>query len=453
MDSFTARERVVAALDAVDAAQEVLRSTCTDVVGTAFRVEMAVRLEGQERVNRGLSYRLVGEIVDPPDGVRQRGVRARLAERLRVSRAEIARRAKVAARIRPRRSLTGPALAPLLPRLAEAVAAGLVGEDHIEKVCKALDELPRCVSAEQKVWAEEKLVEHAVAQDAAFVAIVGRGLADRFNPDGVFDERDRAARRGLTLSKQGLDGMSRLSGWLTPEARAYFEAISAAVRPGHHLPGSEQVVVDAATDTRSAAQRCHDACAWGLRTALESGNLGMHRGIAVTVIATTTVAELEQAGRAMVDPDVVMPPAARTGGGSRLPMRDVIALAAGSIHYLAIFDGHSDRPLYLGRTKRRLATVDQRLICHGRDHGCTRPGCVVSGYDCEVHHCPGWALTHTGNADELYFGCPVDNQAEADGRYTTTVTREGRLAWTDGTGPPEVNRIHHPEELLGDDDP
>ena len=136
-----------------------------------------------------------------------------------------------------------------------------------------------------------------------------------------------------------------------------------------------------------------------------------------------------------------------------MPMRDLIAMAAGSVHYLAIFEDHSDRPLYLGRTKRRLATMDQRLTCHARDHGCTRPNCTVSGYECEVHHAPGWALTHTGNADELYFACAPDNQAEADGRYTSTVTDEGRLAWTDGTGPPQVNRIHHPKELLSDDDP
>ncbi|MET0702990.1 MAG: HNH nuclease, partial [Mycobacterium sp.] len=49
--------------------------------------------------------------------------------------------------------------------------------------------------------------------------------------------------------------------------------------------------------------------------------------------------------------------------------------------------------------------------------------------------------------------CGPDNQAEADGQYTTTVTDHGRLAWTDGTGPPDINHIHHPEELLGDDDP
>jgi Domain of unknown function (DUF222) len=191
------------------------------------------------------------------------------------------------------------------------------------------------------------------------------------------------------------------------------------------VPGVEQTVVDAASDPRTASQRLHDAFAWGMRTAIESGNLGQHRGMAVTVIAVASVRDLDQAAKAITDPSVPMPPAARTGGGSRLPMRDLIAMAAaGSIHYLAVFDEHSDRPLYLGRTKRRLATVDQRIICYARDHGCTRPGCLVAGYDCEVHHAPGWALTHTGNSDELYFACPVDNQAEADGRYTTTVTDE-----------------------------
>jgi hypothetical protein len=30
-------------------------------------------------------------------------------------------------------------------------------------------------------------------------------------------------------------------------------------------------------------------------------------------------------------------------------MRDVIRLGADSIHYLAVFDNHTDRPSYLGR--------------------------------------------------------------------------------------------------------
>jgi len=54
--------------------------------------------------------------------------------RLRVPPREIVRRFKLAARIRPRRSLTGPPVQPQLPELAIAVEAGAVGEDHIRAV-------------------------------------------------------------------------------------------------------------------------------------------------------------------------------------------------------------------------------------------------------------------------------------------------------------------------------
>ncbi|CAN5622429.1 hypothetical protein BH09ACT7_BH09ACT7_43070 [soil metagenome] len=140
------------------------------------------------------------------------------------------------------------------------------------------------------------------------------------------------------------------------------------------------------------------------------------------------------------------------GGGSALPMRDLIRMAAGSVHYLAVFEDHSDRPLYLGRSQR-IASIDQRIICYCRDGGCTRPNCTVPGYHCEVHHAPAWESGGATDADTVFFACGPDNAAEARGDYTTVVTEEGRLGWTDGTGPPEINRIHHPEELLGDDDP
>ncbi len=132
------------------------------------------------------------------------------------------------------------------------------------------------------------LVEHAVKQDAAFVAALGRRIADVLNPDGVFDERDRANRRGLALGPQGPDGMSRLSGWLTPEARSYLEAAGAAVRPGRHRPDSDKPVVSGETDGRTPSQRLHDALMLALKAGIGSGELGAHRGLPVTVIATTT---------------------------------------------------------------------------------------------------------------------------------------------------------------------
>ena len=446
-----ARDAVRAELDAVEAAYERLRAVATDLVGNAFRIEIAERLEAQQRASRGLSYRMFGEIADPPDGLGDPelpvGVKIRdvLASRLRLTAAEARRRFRVAARIRPRRSLAGPPLEAELPELAAAVEAGQVGDDHIVAVCRGLDRLPASVPAAEKQKAERTLVRHAREQDSQFVTVIGTVIADCLNPDGTFTDEDRARRRSLVLGRQGPDGMSRLSGWLDPEARAYLEAIAAVVRPGRHQPEGEPE-----RDRRSPEQRCHDALKLALKTAIGSGGLGRHRGAPVSVVVTTTLAELEQAARAAVDPAVPMPPPARTGGTGRLPMSDLIRLASESIHYLAVFENHSERPLYLGRS-RRLATADQRIIGYARDRGCTKPGCFVRGYDCEIHHACEWSAGGATDADNLFFGCATDHAAATDGTYTTTVTEDGRIGWSDGTGPPRVNDVHHPERLLGDD--
>jgi Domain of unknown function (DUF222) len=42
----------------------------------------------------------------------------------------------------------------------------------------------------------------------------------------------------------------------------------------------------------------------------------------------------------------------------------------------------------------------------------------------------------------------------AQGHYHTEATDTGRLAWTEGTQPPDINHAHHPDELLhGNTDP
>jgi hypothetical protein len=433
-----ARERIKSALDAIDAGHDLLRDTPSDLVGNTFRLDVAERLETQERANRGLMYRIFGEIADPPDeagSIAQ--MRSALWSRLRITPNEITRRCKLAARIRPRRSLTGPPVSPELPALAAAVEAGTVGDDHIRSVCRAVDVLPACVSPTDVEATERTLVEHATKVDADIVAKLGQRIADYLNPDGLFSDEDRARRRGLRLGPQGPDGMSRLSGLVDPQCRAYFEAVEAAVRPGRHQADNDS------RDHRTSAQRCHDALKLGLETAIASGGLGVHRGHPVTVVVTTTLAELTNAADAAP---------AITGGGSRLPIRDLIAMASKSIHYLAVFDAHTKRPLYLGRQKR-IASADQRLICYARDRGCTRPNCLEPGYRCEVHHSPEFARGGRTDADQLYFLCGCDHGMTTRGEADTHVVN-GRLGWTDGTGPPEINHAHHPDELLrGDPDP
>ena len=446
-----ARERFRALADAVDAAYVEMRGLSSAEVGNEFRVEMAERFEVQERTNRGLMYRFFGQIADPPDETAMvPTVVNRLAARLRIPPAEVKRRMKTAARVLPRRALSGPPVAPELAQVAEALEAGVIGEDHLRVIARAIDELPSLVSGTDREDVEASLVREAAKNDAEIVRALARRIDEIFNPDGDFDEADRARRRGLLLGPQGRDGMSRLSGYIDPETRAYVEAVTAAARPGRHLPDGRMAET---RDDRSGAQRCHDGVKLGLKAGIAAGGLGSHRGHPVTVIARTTLAELNQAAHAVTNPDVPMPSPARTGGDGVLPMRDVIRLAADSIHYLAVFDNHTERPLYLGR-QTRIATADQRIICYARDGGCTRPGCTQPGYHSEVHHCPDWTPDGLTDADCLFFACGPDHKLITDGHYQTSVTDTGRLAWTDGTTAPQINHAHHPEELLrGNPDP
>ena len=446
-----ARERFRELADQVDAAYAEMRALSSDEVGNEFRAELAERLETQDRTNRGLMYRVFGQISDPPDEVQFVPVLAdKLWARLRIPPKEIKRRMKMAARIRPRRQLSGPPLPPELPHVAAAIEAGAIGEDHLQVICRAIDVLPSCVSPVDRRDVERSLVTEATKNDVEIVKAAARHIDEIFNPDGDYDEAHRARRRGLQLGRQGRDGMSRFSGSIDPETRSYVEAVTASVRPGRHLPDG---TLAEAPDERSGAQRCHDGIKLGLKAGIASGGMGSHRGHPVTVIVRTTLAELNQAAHAATNPDIPMPPPARTGGDTALPMRDVIRMASDGIHYLVVFDDHRDRPIYLGR-QRRIATTDQRIICYARDGGCTRPNCREPGYHSEVHHSPDWATGGSTDADALFFACGPDHKRVSDGDYETTVTDTGRLAWTDGTKAPQINHAHHPEELLrGNTDP
>src|SRR6202034_4701891 len=206
-------------------------------------------------------------------------------------------------------------------------------------------------------------------------------LTDCLNPDGDFTDADRARRRGLSIGRQDIDGMSPISGWLNPEARATLDAVFAKLAaPGMCTPDDIEPCISGTPsraaiqgDTRSTSQRNHDALVAAGRALLASGELGQHNGLPASIIVTTTLQELEAgAGRGL------------TGGGTVLPMSDVIRLGSHAHHYLAIF--HNGKALALYHTKR-LASPAQRIVLYARDRGCSFPGCPVPANLCEVHHC------------------------------------------------------------------
>jgi hypothetical protein len=280
-----------------------------------------------------------------------------------------------------------------------------------------------------------------------------RLLAERMalclNPDGNYSDGDRARLRGIVIGPQGFDGMSKISGYLTPEARAGLDAVFAKwaaqgmCNPADETPTVKgtpsQQAIDA--DTRSRAQRAHDGLNAAVRSVLASKELGAHNGLPATIIVTATLQDLEaKTGKAL------------TAGGALLPMSDVVRLARHAYHYLLIYDGITSRPLYLGKTKR-IASADQRIVLHALDRGCTFPGCDMPGYLTEVHHVDEW-VAHDGptNIDKLTFACAPHHQLITPGGWATRKGTDGTTEWISppeqGTGQPRTNDFHHPEKLL-----
>ncbi|MFW3115656.1 hypothetical protein MHAE_17997, partial [Mycobacterium haemophilum DSM 44634] len=197
-------------------------------------------------------------------------------------------------------------------------------------------------------------------------------------------------------------------------------------------------------DTRSPAQRNYDALTAALRALLASGKLGQHNGLPASIIVSTTLAELEAtAGTGL------------TGGGSILPMSDVIRLARHARHYLAIFD--KGKALALYHTKR-LASPGQRIVLYAKERGCSAPGCTVPGYYCEVHHVTDYAQCRSTDINNLTFGCGPQHRLLQPGGWTTRKNTHGDTEWIPPPhldhGQPRTNTFWHPEKLLrtGDDD-
>lgn len=244
--------------------------------------------------------------------------------------------------------------------------------------------------------------------------------------------------------------MSALRGWITPELRATLEAVLAKLAaPGMCNPFDETPCVDGTPtqdainrDPRSAGQRNHDGLNAGLRALLASGKLGRHNGLPASIVVTTTLHELESAaGRGL------------TGGGTILPMSDVIRLARHSRHYLVIFD--KGKALALYHTKR-LASPGQRIVLYAKDRGCSAPGCDVKGYYCDVHHVTDYSKCHTTDVNDLTFACGPQHRLLRPGGWTTRKNARGDTDWIPpphlDRGQPRINTFHHPEKLLRDGD-
>ncbi|BBX64648.1 hypothetical protein MSAS_38220 [Mycobacterium saskatchewanense] len=348
-----------AVFDALDADLDRALGLSFDVLDTGARLRVLRRCERVRRRIPAIEHPLINDLARQATAEELGGKLSHaIAETVLISRAEAGRRIKGAAELGARYGLTGEPIAPALSATAAAQRAGTLGVEQVAVVRRLFHTLPASVGVETRELVETQLAALGAQCGPGHLAQFAAAVADRLNPDGSYTDTDRARRRGLTLGPQGADGMSQLRGHLTPQARATVEAVLAKLAaPGMCNPLEQTPCVDGAPtreaidrDARTAAQRHHDGLLAGLRALLASGNLGQHNGLPAAIIVTTTLRELEAAAGT-----------GRTGGGTRLPISDVIRLARHAHHYLAVFDHAKALALY--HTKR-LASPGQRIVLY-----------------------------------------------------------------------------------------
>jgi hypothetical protein len=427
----SSREEIVEVFDALKADLKRALDLTFDVLTTPERLALLQSCETLRRQLPTVEHPLINQLGQQASDTELGGTLSQaLADRLRITRAEASRRIHDAADLGERRAITGEPLPPRLEATAAAQRDGQIGAAHVAVIRRFYHRLPDDVDIDTRCHAEAQLARLGAQHRPDELAKLADKLTDCLNPDGNFTDDDRARRRGITLGPQGSDGMSPISGTLTPEARATLDAVFAKL-----------AAPDTRCDTRSTAQRNHDALHDAGRALLASGDLGQHNGLPASIIVTTTLAELEAgAGRGL------------TAGGTLLPMSDVIRLAAHAHHYLAIFD--KGKALALYHTKR-LASPAQRIMLYAKDRGCTFPNCEVPGYFCEAHHTDPYAKCHTTDINDLTLGCGGHHPLAEDG-WTTRKNQHGDTEWIPPPhldhGQPRTNTYHHPEKLLQQED-
>jgi hypothetical protein len=373
-----------------------------------------------------------------------------LAIRWRISPREAHRRLAEAAELGPRQGLTGERLDPLLPAVAAAQSGGLITAEHVAVLRDTMGRLPGWVDAATRAQIEVDLVRVAVGvgpRELKKNAERRLFLLDQDGPEP--DDTERARKRGISVGKQGRDGMSAVTGWLTPEARATWEPLFAKfAAPGMCNPDDDEPCVlgtpsqaQIDNDHRSLAQRQHDAFVVVGRIALMGGTLGQLNGLPVSIIIRTTLQDLESRAGVGV-----------SGGGTIVPIADVIRLAAHANHFLAVFDEATGSALDLFRA-RRVASPAQRIMLIGRDGGCTKPSCTVGPYGTQVHHAAAdWADDGNTNVDDMGLACGPDNRMVGKDGWTTKMNDHHQVEWIPpphlDTGQARVNHYHRPESLF-----
>ncbi|MGO9508116.1 MAG: DUF222 domain-containing protein, partial [Mycobacterium sp.] len=186
------REAIMAALDVLDTAVDVVGELNFDALTTRESLALLERIESVRRRLPVPEHKLINNLAHAATAEELGGKLSHaIAERTLISRAEASRRIKEAADLGPRRALTGEPLAPTLAGAAAAQKAGKLGAGQVAVIRRFYHQVPGWVDAATRDKAETHLAEHGTPYRPQQSPASGRypqpGLADTIadclNPD------------------------------------------------------------------------------------------------------------------------------------------------------------------------------------------------------------------------------------------------------------------------------
>ena len=307
------------------------------------------------------------------------------------SRSSVSRLRRASAAVHREVSITtGEMLEPALPAMREAMCASLVGVDGLVAVAGPLLSAGSRISREALLAADTALAaasrgdcpDAGPSVSADLLRLHAQTWSAALDQDGAEPrERMTAHRRGFTLGTPTEAGVP-CRGNLMPEVVAQLQRIFDAhlnpagqgVRFAEHAPeGDDTDHAVIPLDTRTRAQKQHDALASALSVAASSGLLPTIGGAAPTLVVSVREQDVERGkGHAHAE-------------GCDTPLGMAAALhigCAGVIQRVTLRD--DGRILRIG-IEERIFNRHQRRAIALRDGGCIIPGCGVPAGWCEIH--------------------------------------------------------------------
>ncbi len=201
----------------------------TDWTAMAARERLVAMdtLETDRRLTLAVSTAIAATIADEPIATLGDVPKKLIADTLRITPAEAAKRLTQASLVRERSTLTGEPLAPHLPATAAAWNRGLLDAAHLAEIITFFDEIPADTPLDVQETSEKFLADKATQLRPDQLKKVAKKLAQTINPDGKFSEQDRIRKSGFHWEAQRADGMSKGVLWATPQLRAHLDAFFA----------------------------------------------------------------------------------------------------------------------------------------------------------------------------------------------------------------------------------